>query len=169
MRLTRLRDAARMPTKGWTIAATILVLALASVPVALGKDGDVIRRGSCTAASDWKLKLSPENGQIEVEFEVDQNKVGDTWRVVMRRNGAIFFQGNRVTKAPSGSFDRRSVPRFCHGHVLGQRTPPQQECEGLGPVEPLAPERAFLVILGTVPAGPARAAQSSAAPGPAHL
>jgi hypothetical protein len=109
MRFTQLRAAARMPVKGWTIAATILVLALASVPVALGKDGDVIRRGPCTAASDWRLKLSPENGQIEVEFEVDQNKVGDTWRVVMRRNGVIFFQGNRVTKAPSGSFEVRRV------------------------------------------------------------
>jgi hypothetical protein len=59
--------------------------------------------------SDWKLKLSPENGRIEVEFEVDSNRVGQTWNVSMRHNGVLFFQGARVTQAPSGSFTVRRV------------------------------------------------------------
>jgi hypothetical protein len=42
------------------------------------KDGDVIREGNCSARSTWKLKASPENGRIEVEFEVGQNVVGRT-------------------------------------------------------------------------------------------
>ena len=47
------------------------------VPAALAaptKDGDVRVAGSCTGASTAKLKLSEENGRIEVEFEVDQNR-----------------------------------------------------------------------------------------------
>jgi hypothetical protein len=80
------------------------------VPVA-AKEGDVIRRGSCGGRSDWKLKLSPENGRIEVEFEVDQNRVGRRWRVVMRRDGNRFFRGVRRTTAPSGSFEVRQVVR----------------------------------------------------------
>ena len=32
-----------------------------------------------------KLKLSAENGRIEVEFEVDQNRNGVPWTVVLRR------------------------------------------------------------------------------------
>jgi hypothetical protein len=92
-----------------TLIGLVLGLALLSAPAAVAKDADVIRTGACTGASDWKLKLSPEDGRIEVEFEVDQNRVGDTWRVVMRRNGVVFFTGNRVAQAPSGSFEVRRV------------------------------------------------------------
>ena len=49
--------------------------AMLSLPAGVAaKDGDVIREGNCTGRSDWKLKLSPENGRIEVEFEVDQQR-----------------------------------------------------------------------------------------------
>jgi len=92
------------------LAATVITGALllgATAPGAYAKDGDVIRRGSCSGASDWKLKLSPENGRIEVEFEVDQNVVGQTWRVRINQNGDRIFAGSRVTKAPSGSFEVR--------------------------------------------------------------
>lgn len=56
--------------------AALVLATLAAAPAAQAKEGDVIRRGSCSAASDWKLKLSEEDGRIEVEFEVDQNVVG---------------------------------------------------------------------------------------------
>jgi hypothetical protein len=70
---------------------------------------DVIRTGSCTNNSDWKLKLSPENGRIEVQFEVDSNVNGQTWNVKLKKNGNVFFQGQRTTQAPSGSFEVRRV------------------------------------------------------------
>ena len=79
-------------------------MAIVAVPD-LADDGDVIRRGSCSGASDWKLKLSPEDGRIEVEFEVDQNRVGRTWAVRIFQNGNRIFAGQRVTQAPSGSFE----------------------------------------------------------------
>ena len=49
-----------------------------------------------------------DNG-IEVEYEVDQNVVGDTWRVRIFQNGDKIFGGTRTTKAPSGSFTVRLV------------------------------------------------------------
>ena len=70
---------------------------------ALAKDGDVLARGSCTGASSAKLKLSPENGRIEVEFEVDQNRNGVRWNVVLTRNGVRVASLSRVTRGPSGS------------------------------------------------------------------
>ena len=82
--------------------------AVAAHPVA-ARDGDVIRTGSCSGAADWKLKLSPENGRIEVEFEVDQNRIGQTWRVKIKRDGNVLARGTRVTQAPSGSFEFRTV------------------------------------------------------------
>ena len=95
-----------------TAAAAALTAAVLVGPVAgmaLAKDGDVIRRGACSGSSDWKLKLSDEDGRIEVEFEVDQNVVGDVWRVRIRHDGDLVFAGRRTTRGESGSFEVRIV------------------------------------------------------------
>jgi hypothetical protein len=100
------------------IVATAVLGALlvgGSVMPALAGTGDVIRRGACTGVSDWKLKLSEENGRIEVEYEVDQNRVGDTWRVRIRHNDDVVFRGTRTTHAPSGSFEVRILQRNRNG------------------------------------------------------
>jgi hypothetical protein len=55
-------------------------------------------------SADWKLKAQHDNGGIETEFEVDQNRVGKRWKVVICQNGIKRFEGIRTTKAPSGSF-----------------------------------------------------------------
>ncbi len=87
----------------------MLGLAVALVPAGLAKDGDVLVRGACTGSSTSKLKLSRENGRVEVEFEVDQNRNGVTWQIVLERNGARVFRGARTTRPPSGSFEARRV------------------------------------------------------------
>ena len=75
------------------LVASMLCLVTIGVAVpALAKDGDVERSGACSGRSDWKMKLSEENGAIEVEYEVDQNKVGDVWRVRIRRDGNLVFR-----------------------------------------------------------------------------
>ncbi len=92
------------------ITSVLVATTLVAAPLTVSaKDGDVIRRGSCTMRSDWKLKLSPENGRIEVEFEVDQNRNGQRWVVKMKRNGNVFWRGSRTTQPPSGSFEVRRV------------------------------------------------------------
>ena len=85
-------------------------LALGAAPAAPAKDGDVRVAGTCTRASTAKLKLSDEDGRIEVEFEVDQNRVGvqvvgraPAERPVSRRGR------RRSPAAPSGSFEARMV------------------------------------------------------------
>jgi hypothetical protein len=88
--------------------ATSLALAVPA-GVAVAGDRDVIREGPCSGSSDWKLKLSPENGRIEVEFEVDQNVVGDRWRVKIFHDGDRVFAGTRTTRGASGSFELRIV------------------------------------------------------------
>ena len=90
-----------------TVLATVLAIPVAAPAIA--NEDDVERRGSCSRRSDWKLKLSPEDGGLEVEFEVDQNVVGAKWKVVMKHDGYRFFRDRRTTKAPSGSFEVRRV------------------------------------------------------------
>jgi len=86
--------------------AALLVGALAVVPASpvAARDGDVVRTGNCSAATDWKLKAGHRDGRIEVEFEVDSNRNGQTWRVRILDNTVLRFSGTRVTRAPSGSF-----------------------------------------------------------------
>jgi hypothetical protein len=100
-----MRTIIRLAVAGLLAAAPLAM----SAPAAQAGSGDVIRTGSCSAASDWKLKLSPEDGRIEVEFEVDQNVVGDTWRVRFFRNGTLFATARATTRAPSGSFEVRRL------------------------------------------------------------
>ena len=102
---------------GTALAAGLIVV----VPVALasngggngggggGNDRDVRAAGSCTLRSTAKIKLSPEDGGVEVEFEVDENRVGKTWSVVVNRNGSRVLSRKATTNARSGSFEVRTV------------------------------------------------------------
>jgi hypothetical protein len=96
-----------------TVVLTIVSLTALSLLVlgapALAKDGDMLVRGTCTGASASKLKLGTENGRIEVELEVDQNRNGVGWTVVLTRDGTRVARMTRVTRAPSGSFSARRV------------------------------------------------------------
>ena len=102
------------------LAASCLAVLVIGAQPAFANDDDVIVEGDCSGASDFKLKLSPEHGRIEVEFEVDQNIVGDNWRVVLRQDGERFFRGVRMTQAPSGSFEVRQVVDNNQGDDLVQ-------------------------------------------------
>lgn len=120
------------------IGAIVLIgTAMLAFPAAVSvaaKDGDVIRTGNCTNNSDWKLKLSPENGRIEVEFEVDSNVNGQTWNVKLKKDGNVFFFGQRTTQAPSGSFEVRRVVNNGAGteSFVGKAANPQtgEVCRG---------------------------------------
>jgi hypothetical protein len=91
------------------VAAVAAAATVAAGSPALAKDGDVRARGVCSGTSTSKLKLSDEDGRIEVEFEVDQNRNGVPWRVSLRRNGALVAATSARTRAPSGSFSMRRV------------------------------------------------------------
>lgn len=105
-----------MNTTTHTAIALTAGTALLLIPVGVGAAKDDNRAevrviGDCSARTDWKLKAKERDGGLEVEFEVDSNRVGQTWAFVISRNGAQFAQGNRRTTAPSGSFsvERRTV------------------------------------------------------------
>ena len=92
---------------GILVAVAALAVALTAAPAGSAKDGDVRVRGTCTKSSTSKLKLSEEDGRIEVEFEVDQNRTGVRWNVVLIQNGRRIARMTRVTQGRSGSFEAR--------------------------------------------------------------
>jgi hypothetical protein len=114
--------------------AAAMVLTLAGAVPASANSGDVIKQGACSARSDWKLKLSPENGRIEVQFEVDSNVRGQNWGVRIWKNGNRIFRGTRTTAGASGSFTVRVVtsnPPGSDHFVAAARNPATGEtCRG---------------------------------------
>jgi hypothetical protein len=115
------------------VAAVVgVAVALVAAPAGVAKDGDVRVRGTCTKSSTSKVKLSNEDGRIEVEFEVDQNRNGVRWTIVLRRPSAILVRTTRVTRAPSGSFELRRVVADLAGsdRISARATSPSGEVCG---------------------------------------
>jgi hypothetical protein len=95
-----------------TPALGLAAAALLALPAtALAKDGDVRANGTCSGAASAKLKLSPDDGRIETEVEVDQNRNGVRWTVSIRRNGRVAATARATTRGPSGSFEVRRLLR----------------------------------------------------------
>jgi hypothetical protein len=93
----------RLSAAALTISSIAIAGSMWAGP-AFAKSGDVVRRGACSAGSDWKLKLGPRGGVIETEFEVDSQRAGQTWNVRISDNGATVLSRTARTSAPSGSF-----------------------------------------------------------------
>ena len=96
------------PTRIVSVALAAAALASPALP-ASASSADVVRRGGCSMNADWKVKAGPENGRIQVEGEVDSNKVGQSWNWRIVHNGSLSASGTATTTAPSGSFEVRRL------------------------------------------------------------
>jgi hypothetical protein len=85
-----------------------------------GRDrGGSGKLGQCSAVSHSRLKAKLDDGRLETEFEVDQNRVGKRWRVTISMNGSTVFRSIRTTQAPSGSFEvRRLLAGGTGSHIV---------------------------------------------------
>ena len=113
-----------MKMRNMIAAGTLVVLSLLMVAPAAqaggnggggGGNGEVITRGNCSGRTDWKLKVKPDDGRLELEFEVDSNVNGQSWNVRIKQNGNRIFSGTRVTQGPSGSFELERHPNDAAG------------------------------------------------------
>ncbi|HEX2104297.1 MAG TPA: hypothetical protein VHF51_11650 [Solirubrobacteraceae bacterium] len=92
------------------LLATALVALAATVPgAALAKGGDDDRRevrvaGVCGKGAKSKLKVKADDGRIEAEFEVDNNRARTRWRVVFVQEHRVVYRGIARTGGRSGSW-----------------------------------------------------------------
>ena len=96
---------------GFTAAVMVAAAFVGAAPAALAAPtapAAVIRTGSCSVSSTWKLTLKHDSGRIESDLEVQTPVAGQTWHFVMKDNGVRFAGGNKTTQA-DGSF---SVTKF---------------------------------------------------------
>jgi hypothetical protein len=85
------------------------------------------KSGRCSKGSVWKIKAKPDNGRMEVEFQVDSNRNRQRWNVRLTDNRQLVFAGAKVTVAPSGSFsvERLTANRRGVDHFVGVATNPR--------------------------------------------
>jgi hypothetical protein len=98
-----------MNTKTTTAEASLLAIAaLLAVPAvatpAQAQGGDAVSSSAACATGTIKVKAKTDDGMLEVEGEVDTNRVGQSWNWRIVRNGTVAARGSKVTAAPSGSF-----------------------------------------------------------------
>jgi hypothetical protein len=92
------------------LVAAVLVAFASTAAAREAKGGNqIVKLGACSASSHSKLKAKTDDGRIETEFEVDQNRNGKRWRVTLSLNGSNVFRGIKRTTAPSGSFEVRRL------------------------------------------------------------
>jgi hypothetical protein len=99
--ITGAAAAASLALSGWG------VVALAGTASAKGVE--VRTSGTCPGSGAWRLEAKAEDRAIELEYELDTNRVGQHWRVNLSDNGVVVGSGTFVTTAPSGSFEVRRV------------------------------------------------------------
>ncbi|HET7475322.1 MAG TPA: hypothetical protein VFJ97_04775 [Dermatophilaceae bacterium] len=121
-----------------TLTAGLLATAPAAIASGGGADASASaaarNSGSCSGRSMWNLKAKPDNGRIQVEFEVDSNVVGQTWNVKITDNTVVVLQRQATTTAPSGSFTVSRVVRNRAGvdHFVARAANPKtgETCVG---------------------------------------
>lgn len=95
-----------MNARSLIITSAVALIAVVPGSAAARHGGGTAKQvsGTCSGSSTAKLKVKPDDGRLETEFEVDQNRNGVRWKVTIRRNGRVAVSTHARTKAPSGSF-----------------------------------------------------------------
>jgi hypothetical protein len=108
-------------TKGTSVATAAALIGLVLPVGAAASGNDVRSKGTCSGNSTSKIKVKPDNGRLQVEFEVDQNRNGQDWRVKLKDNSDVVVRDTATTKPPSGSFsfERRIDDRSGKDSIVG--------------------------------------------------
>ena len=98
-----------------------------------GGKSRVVETGDCSGSADWKLKVKTDDGQLEVEGEVDSNTAGQKWAWKIKDNGALAAKGSATTGGRSGSFsvERRIADKPGTDRVVFKATYGGQKCKGI--------------------------------------
>jgi hypothetical protein len=113
----------RKTTTAMTVAAVATAaLVVPAAPAAMASGDDVRRTGQCSGSADWKLKAKHDDGRVEVEWEVDSNRSGQTWRVRVFDNGDRVVATRATTHGPSGSFsvERKIADQAGSDHIVAR-------------------------------------------------
>lgn len=105
----------KQPARAAALALAALVLPLATAGAAhADHDEEVLREGRCARGVEWKIRVKPDDGRLEVEAEIDSNRAGQQWAWQLQHDGSRAATGTARTAGRSGSF---SVERKVADHA----------------------------------------------------
>ena len=86
-------------------SAVALGSLVALAPAASAKDGDMKRRGSCSADSDYAVKVKDRKGALRVDFWVKNNAIGKPWTLTIKQGATTVLTSTRSTIATDDDSD----------------------------------------------------------------
>lgn len=92
------------------LAAAALAVALTLPPRATAGDDEARRTGECTGSSAVTLRLRADDDAIRVELELDTERRGSRWAVILLHERRIVFRGTLRTGSSGSLRLRRTVP-----------------------------------------------------------
>ncbi|MDH4176779.1 MAG: hypothetical protein OEV72_04295 [Thermoleophilia bacterium] len=112
--------------RGPRLVCLLIAGLLGVVAPAAARDGKDDREarvtGVCRAGVTVELKVKADDGRLEVELEVDQNRAGVVWRVALVHERRLAWRGSARTRRPSGSFEvRRLLPDLAGSDTVTAR------------------------------------------------
>lgn len=96
-------------------ALVILCALLSGIATVHAKGPRVVARGSCSGGIKTKLTASPENGRIELEYELDNAAPNQAWRIVLRQNGRVILRTTQRTNGV-GDLEARKLTTNANGN-----------------------------------------------------
>jgi hypothetical protein len=101
-----------LPHRRVLLALAVLCAALA-LPLSARADDepdDVRRTGTCSRSSEIGLRLRSDDGVIRVELEIETDRRGSKWAVILLHERRIAFRGSLRANGGGSVELRRKVP-----------------------------------------------------------
>lgn len=89
----------KVPKIGWVLAGVLavgLVAGAAVVAWMVTTERESEDMGTCGSAV-YQLSVEPEDGALEVNFELSSAAPDETWMVLVQHNEAVLLEGERTT------------------------------------------------------------------------
>lgn len=95
-----------MPTRPGIVLLSLALgaAALTTASPAVAGDDPERRVGTCTASSDWKLKVTEEAGRLYVVATLDSGVGDQVWDWTLLHNDEVSDEGRKATRDESGFF-----------------------------------------------------------------
>ena len=98
-----------------TTAVTVLAL-VASGPAAARDGADEVRvRGLCGGGTSSELRVERDDGELEVRFELDHDRAGVPWRVVLVHERRVVWRVDARRTRSNGELEVRRTLRDLPG------------------------------------------------------
>lgn len=89
----------RVPKLVWSVAGALALVVVAGAAFAgwmIVREDESQRSGTCDAAV-YQLSVEPDDGVLEVNFELTSSAPGEVWDVVVQQNDTVLLEGQRTT------------------------------------------------------------------------